>query len=255
MLAAVPLLALADGVTVVALPRHRHTHAAAVITAPTTTAAAAAATTSTTAAARATVSGMVTAAHLVGATSAPLPMPITITIPNRGQGTLNIDGVVVLAHPGAQVAWDGGQPLPITGTGSLQLGAATMDANRAGITWHLDGTPRYFLPGSYTAESAVAVGTGGLALALDQVGFTVTSGGQGRLESDGDAQVHFGPGPVSVAGPGVVELLGSLSVTTAGGTRTVTNLHAGSGAFSLTFLPAPGGYRVQGTLAGPLTFP
>jgi hypothetical protein len=251
VLVAVPLLAAAEAATVVLLPRH---HAAAPPR-PNVQATPAPTTTTTPRVAAAVVSGTVTGAHLVGAIGAPLPMPITVTVPNRGQGALNIDGVVVMSHPDAQVAWDGGQPLPITGSGLLVLGAATMDAGPAGITWHLDGTPRYLLPGSYTAESSVAVGTAGLALAVDQVGFTVTAGSRGRLETDGDAQVHLSRRSVTVTGPGLVQLLGRLSVTTTSGTRAVINVHAGSGAFSLSFTPITGGFAVYGTLAGPLTFP
>lgn len=249
-------MAVADAVTVVALPRHRHRVGTERIAAPRPTTTTAGPTITIAAqAATVTVSGTVASVHLVGATGPPLPLPLTITIPDRGQGALTIDGLVIQGHPGAQVAWDGGQPLPIAGTGSLALGAATMDAGPAGITWHLDGTPRFFLPGSYTAESSVAVGTGGLALALDQVGFVVPAGGRGRLESDGNAQVHFAPWAINVAGPGLVQLLGSMSVTSPSGSRTVTNLHAGSGAFSLSLTPVTGGYAIRGTLEGPLTFP
>jgi len=253
LLVTLPLLAVADAITVIALPGHHRTAAAPVAAPPTTTTTAPA--TTTPAITGAVITGTVTAVHLVGAIGPALKMPITVTIPNRGQGALNIDGVVIMGHPGATVAWDGGQPLPIAGSGALQLGPATMDAGPAGITWHLDGTPRYFIPGSYTADSPVAVGTGGLALALDQVAFIVPAGSQGQLESDGDAQVRLSPQTVSVTGPGLVQLLGSMLVTTAAGTRMVANLHSGSGAFSLSFAPVTGGYAVHGVIDGPLTFP
>jgi hypothetical protein len=201
---------------------------------------------------QAVISGTVTSAHLVGARAVPLTLPVTITIPNRGQGELDIDGVVVDGHPGASVAWDGGQPLPLAGTGALELGAATMDANSGGVTWHLDGSPRLLRPGQYVAESAVAVGTAGLAQPLDQARFSVPAGTQPDLVSVGDAQIHLAPVTESLTGPGSVELLGALTVRTSAGTRLAHNLHFGPGPFTLTLRPSRGGYAVTGLLQGPL---
>jgi hypothetical protein len=201
---------------------------------------------------QAIVTGVVSSAHLVGAVNDPLPFPLTVTIPNRGQGELDISGVVVDGSPGGTVAWDGGQPLPLSGTGSLDLGPDTVDVDAAGITWHLDGTPRSLTPGAYLAESSVAVGTAGLAQPLDRAPFSVAAGRTGQLVSVGDAQVHLPPRPELFHGPGIVQLLGTLTVKAGGTTRTVTDLQAATGPFELQVSPGPGGYAVQAVLGGPL---
>jgi hypothetical protein len=187
--------------------------------------------------------------------AASLPLPVTVFIPNRGQGELNINGVQFNGRPGATVAWDGGQPLPLSGTGTIGLGAVTMDANAAGITWHLDGAPRALGPGQYEAHSSVAVGTAGLAQPLDQASFSVAPGTAAQLVSVGDAQILVAPQHELLTGPGVVQLLGVLTVQTAGGTRTATNLHAGPGGFEVELQPDAGHYDVHAVVEGPLSFP
>jgi hypothetical protein len=198
------------------------------------------------------VTGKVTSVHVVGGQGMDLRLPLTVTIPNRGRGELDIDGVTIGDRHGASVAWDGGQPLPLAGTGALELGPATMDANVTGITWHLDGAPRLLRPGQYVAESAVAVGAGGLGQPLDQARFVVSAGSPADLVSVGDAQVHLAPGPESLRGPGTVELLGRLTIRTAAGTRLVHNVHFGPGPFTLDLRPAAGGYVSTGLFQGPL---
>ncbi|HEY2427659.1 MAG TPA: hypothetical protein VGI06_01925, partial [Acidimicrobiales bacterium] len=173
---------------------------------------------------QAVVRGTVTAAHFVDSQGPPLPLPITITIPNRGQGELNISGVVVDGRPQGTVAWDGGQPLPLSGTGGLDVGPSTIDFNASGVTWHLDGAPRLLLPGQYTAGSSVAIGVGGLGQPMDQATFSVARANQATLVSAGDAQVHVGPEAEQLSGPGSVQLLGALQIQTARGTRPVHNL-------------------------------
>lgn len=202
---------------------------------------------------RSLVSGTVRSVHLVGAVGPPLATPVVISIPNRGQGELNIERVVFQGQTGATVAWDGGQPLPIGGTGAFDLGPATLDADAGGLTWHLDGMPRFLEPGHYTAGSSVAVGVAGLAQPLDGAAFDVAPGAQAVMVSVGDARIHLPPRAEHVSGPGEVQLLGALTVRTASGIRTVGNLHFGPGPFDLTLQPAAGGFRVTGVVEGPLT--
>lgn len=245
----VALLLAGDAVALATVDHHRNGATAPPVTAPPTTV------TPVTVLpeGQSVVSGTVTAAHLVGAIGPPMPLPLVITIPDRGRGELNIERVQFQGQPGATVAWDGGQPLPLSGTGALSLGPATLDANAGGLTWHLDGMPRFLAPGRYTAGSAVAVGVAGLAQPLDQATFDVAPGTQGVMVTVGDAQVHRPPGGVHLTGPGQVQLLGRFSLRTAAGARSAANLHFGPGPFDLTFQPVAGGFRVTGVLQGPVT--
>jgi hypothetical protein len=202
---------------------------------------------------QAVLSGTVTAAHLAGAVGPPLSLPLVISIPNRGQGELNIERVRFQGQAGATVAWDGGQPLPLSGTGALSLGPATVDVNTGGLTWHLDGMPRLLTPGRFTTGSAVAIGVAGLAQPLDQATFDVAPGTHGVMVTVGDVQVHQAPRAVHVTGPGQVQLLGRFTVRTAAGTRAAANLHFGPGPFDLTLQPVAGGFGISGVLQGPIT--
>jgi hypothetical protein len=199
---------------------------------------------------QATVAGTATAAHVVGVPPGPLTLPLTITIPNRGQGELNIDGVLIGGHAGT-VSWDGGQPLPLSGTGAIALGQATLDAGSGGLVWHLDGAPRVLQPGSYTAGSSVAIGTGGLGTPVDRASFAVPAGRTGSLVSAGDARVQQPARELSLTGPGSVTLVGNLSYHTATRTRSVHRVTLQSGPFELTLAPSPAGFLVTSLLQGP----
>ena len=198
------------------------------------------------------VSGTITSAQLVDAVGPPLRLPLTITIPNRGQGELNIGGVVVNGKVG-NVAWDGGQPLPLSGSGALDLGAASVDIDHTGATWHLDGSSRQLDPGTYHAGSSVAIGSGGLASPVDAADFAVPPGGAGEMATVGDAQVHVGPGPLSLHGPGRVTLSGTLTLRTATGTRTATHVVFGPGPFTFTLTPNAATLSLTALLQGPVS--
>ena len=199
-----------------------------------------------------TVSGTVTAATALGVLGSPLALPLTITVPNRGQGEAHIVGVAVDGRRGT-VAWDGGQPLPLSGTGGVDLGQATVDADAGGLTWHLDGAARALLPGRYTAGSTVAVGSTGLARPVDQATFVVAAGTRGQILTAGDAQVHLAAQKLSLTGPGRVTLTGAMTVTNASGSHPARRVGLASGAFELALTPSAGGYTVTALLQGPVT--
>jgi hypothetical protein len=197
---------------------------------------------------QARIAGVFTRATIFGISSVPLGLPLTITIPVRGHGELNIKGVSVASVGSAEISWDGGQPLPLAGTGTLSLGQVTMDIDASGTTWHLDGTTRFLSPGLYTAESSVAVGSGGLGQPRDRQDFSVPAGTQAQLVTIGDAQIHTPLATLQLRGPGGVDLVGGLTVTTASGTRSVHEVVLSAGDFQLT----AGSGRVSGLLQGAL---
>ena len=193
------------------------------------------------------VTGTITSAHIVNAVAPPLALPITVAIPQRGQGGLHITGV------GESIAWDGGQPLPLTGTGSLDLGPAVVDIDPGGATWHLDGATRLLTPGRYTAGSSVAVGGSGLARPEDQATFTVPPGSHGSMVTVGDARVHLTPRAMALTGPGNMTLTGTLTVRTAHGSRVVHQVTFGPGPFELSVTPGSSSATVNGLLQGSLS--
>ena len=197
------------------------------------------------------VTGTVSAAQVVGI-GPPLALPFIVTVPQRGQGGLSVTGITVAGRR-ASVSWDAGQPLPLSGTGALDLQQAALDADVGGLTWHLDGNARLLGAGTYTAGSSVAIGTAGLAQATDRATFVVSTGGTGQIISRGDARVHLAPRQVSMTGPGSVTLTGKLTAQTAAGTRVVHQVTLRSGPFELSLTPTPGGYIGTCLLQGAVT--
>jgi len=197
------------------------------------------------------VTGRVTLVTATDAVGAALPLPLTVTVPNRGQGEMTIANV---RSGGAQVTvvWGGGQPLPLSGTGGFDLGPARMEADAAGITWHLDLGQRVLLPGHYLAGAPVAIGGGGLAQPEDTATFDAGPGS--GFITNGDARVHLPPGPLHLTGPGTLHLSGVLTMQTASGAQTVKVIEFGRGPFDVRLQPSPGGgYTVTALLQGPLT--
>jgi hypothetical protein len=196
------------------------------------------------------VIGTVATLHATGAGGA-IPLPVTVTVPNRGQGDMTIDKVTVDGRA-VTVVWNAGQPLPLSGTGALDLGSANVDASAAGITWHLDLAPRGLAPGHYFAGASVAVGSGGLAEPRDNVSFDAGPGA--GFITDGDAQIHLPAQALDLVGPGSVRLTGTLTVIR-GASRpapAVTANFAG-GAFQLHLQPASANtYTVDALFQGPV---
>lgn len=155
------------------------------------------------------------------ATGAPLPMPVAFE-----SGRATIEGAIVDGER-ATIAWDGGRPFRLAGTGAIDLGPAHVEMGMGAVFWTLDGL-RILSSGEYTLGTPVAVGRGGLATPRDSVRFvadeetTITTGGH---------VVVARPLPVRLEGPGTFVADGRFTVTTRSGTVAATRLEFGPGAF------------------------
>jgi hypothetical protein len=200
---------------------------------------------------QALVQGPLASLHADNANGRPLPTPITITIPNRGQGGANITGVTVAGQSMA-ISWYGGQPLPVSGGAGIDLAGAPVTVGAGGITWDLDGAPRAILPGHYFLGAPVAVGSRGLATPRDSISFD--AGAKATITTSGHAVVHLPVAAVHIDGPGRVTLQGDFEVRTSAGSRRATRIEFGPGSYAIDVSPAPGGLVINATLQGPVTF-
>lgn len=196
------------------------------------------------------VTGTVQRATFDGASAPPLRLPLTITAGSRGATRARITGA---RQAGADVTitWDGGQPLPVSGTGGLDVVGAHLDVAPDGLTWALDGDPRALLPGHYQLGATVAVGTSGLATPRDGTAFD--AGPSCQLTTVNGALVHVTPEPLHLVGPGQFELHGRLQVETAGGTVPASAVHFGPGSFVVDLAPSGGNWSVQVLAEGAFT--
>lgn len=201
---------------------------------------------------QALVQGTLSSLTADNAEAPPVQPPFVITVANRGQGGATFRGVQVHGQTVA-ISWYGGQPLPLSGTGDLDLAGAPVSVDAAGVTFDLDGATRALTPGHYSLGAPVAVGTSGLATPMDSVSFD--AGATGTVETSGGAIVHLGPAPLHLEGPGRVTLRGQLALRTPDRTRTVTTLAFGPGDYQIDLAPVSGGYRIKAILQGPLSLP
>jgi hypothetical protein len=201
---------------------------------------------------QALVAGTVTGLTADNAEAAALALPLTITIPNRGQGGADFHNVAVNGQTVA-ISWYGGQPLPVSGTGSMDLAGAPVTVEPSGITWMLDGAPRALTPGRYFLGAPVAAGASGLGTPMDSV--TFEAGSASTMETSGGARVHLPAARLHLEGPGRVTLHGVLALRTPQRTRRVADIHFGPGDYRIDLTPAPGGYRIDAILQGPVTAP
>ena len=188
--------------------------------------------------------GGVTTMHIDGATIDNLPMPITVTTAERGQGGATITPVQVDGKT-TSIDWQAGQPLPISGDGgNLLLKGVTIDASPDGVSVVLDGV-QSFTPGTYKLSSSVAVGS----TPKDAVSFTATEKTTAKFR--GLASTPF-DGPVVTQGAGSISLDGNVTVTKPdGSTYQATHLELDKGLFKLTLTRTPNGdYILQATLQG-----
>jgi len=203
---------------------------------------------------QAEISGTVTAftAHdVVLASLAALPMPITVTTPERGFGAgAEIDGAEVDGEP-STIVWDAGRPLNLAGDGgSLVLAQVGLAMNPDGsFNVLLDGPAMGFAPGDYSIDTPVAVGSG-IGTPRDSVDFTATD--DTTIVFAGNASTVIGPQPISLTGPGSLDITGSFTVTTADGTSTVTHIVFDTGPLTIDLVPVAGGYTITGVLQGAL---
>jgi hypothetical protein len=195
------------------------------------------------------VSGTITGIHVDGAVVDPLPLPLTITAPQRGMGNgAEIAGVTVLGKP-AQIAWDAGRPLVLTSGGPLLLDPVGVDLTPAGVVLNLGGAVHGFTPGTYRIDAPVAVGQSGLARPKDRVDFDASA--TSTMAVHGVGTITIGP-PTAVVlrGPGHVTLAGALQVTTAAGTHSLAKLELMAGPFEITLTPGAAGYTIAALLQG-----
>jgi hypothetical protein len=159
----------------------------------------------------------------------------------------------LVARKPQTITWDGGRPLPIDGTGGLDLtvAGARLSADPAGLRWELDGAVRRFVPGKYEAKFTVAVGASGLGAVHDN-GVAFESDGNALMETKGGAFIALPPRALHIEGPGSVVITGNLSVRTDQGTRQTDGVGFGPGSYVIDLTPAPGGYTIAATLQGPI---
>lgn len=193
------------------------------------------------------VSGTLTGLTATGAVAPPVPAPFTVTVPARGEGGATITSAVVGGRS-ATIVWDGGRPLPVGGTGALDLGAARIEVTPGAVRWFLDGQPRVLTAGHYRLGATVAVGQRGLATPTDGAAFDVSS--RAALVTHGGASIELRPAALQLQGPGTVELKGRLRLRTATATEDTGSARFGEGAFLVKLAPAPGGYRLDALFQG-----
>jgi hypothetical protein len=196
------------------------------------------------------LTGTVTTLSADNAIGPPLVPPFTITIAARGQGSADFTGVAVGGQD-VQIFWYGGQPLPMSGTGTLAIDGGALTVDRAGSTWMLDGAARSLTTGHFTLGAPVAVGSGGLAQAHQSIAFD--AGDRSTVLTTGQAQVHLAPAPLRVTGPGKLTIHGDLQLQTAGGTRHVMTVGFGPGSYAVDLTPDASGDSINATLQGPVS--
>jgi hypothetical protein len=181
---------------------------------------------------------------------APLATPLTISALERGTARATFENVSVAGKP-STISWSSGTPLPITGTGGLDLGPAEVEAGRAGITWKLDGAARTILPGTYRAGAPVAVGSVGLGAPREAVDFQ--AGETSVVEAQGGVVVRLDRRRLELQGPGKVTIAGRLQVRTDKSTKPAATVTFGPGPFTVTLEPTAGGWTIDSVLQGTYT--
>lgn len=198
------------------------------------------------------LTGTVTQVVADRAVSDPLPTPFTVEATERGVSRAQIVNAVVNKRK-TIVHWDGGRPLPLTGSGKIDLGLAAVKVQRDGIVWSLEGAPRQLRPGSYRVGTTVAVGASGIATPRDGVVFDGSDGTAIQV-SKGGAFIKQPPRALQLeAGEaGSVTFAGDLTVRTNERTGKLASVRFGPGLFDIKLTPQPGGYRIEALLQGPL---
>lgn len=179
----------------------------------------------------------------------PLNAPFTLTALQRGAGSATIDKALV-GGKRTTISWGSGTPLPITGTGGLDLGPVHVEVDAKGVALRIDGTWA-FRPGTYRAGASVAVGTGGLAASREAVEFTADN--QTVLSVRGGVVVRRDARRVELKGPGKLTISGRLQVQTPDSKRPAGAVTFGPGPFTVTLVPAAGRLTIDSVLQGTFT--
>jgi hypothetical protein len=177
-----------------------------------------------------------------------LSTPLTITAVERGTGRLTIEKALVGGRR-VDISWDGGTPLPVTGDGRLDLGAAHVEVDAEAVVWSIDGAPRTFAPGAYRLGGPVAVGgAGGLATSREGVEFSADQ--QTLVASRGKVVVREAARRLVLMGPGKLTVTGELRLRYPERRASARSVTFGEGPFRVTLEPRDGKVRVDAVLQG-----
>lgn len=199
------------------------------------------------------VTGFLTSASLEGIPFGDLPLPITVTTPERGFGAGAVVSAVDIGGQVGTVTWDAGRPFALgAGGGGLRLGAVNvlLAPGAATIGFPDDGV-HGFTPGTYTLTTPVGVQVdGGLLEARDLVTFTATE--ESAVSFRGQASTPIPVVERDLVGPGRVTLAGMLQVRQPGlsGPITATSVILEQGPFEISVTPVDGGWEVRALLQG-----
>lgn len=187
------------------------------------------------------VSGVATSVAVVDAQIDELAIP-AVTTQEEGAGGAQFEAALVDGEDSA-IVWDAGRPLVFRGDTQLRIDPAPMSmlANQAAIViaW-VDGSVHEVLPGDYSIEAPVAVGSEGVATPHDRLDFTAHEGT--TVSFTGQAASTLPPQPMIVNGPGNVVMEGALRITHPDGrVDDVTRVELPTGSFRLSFSPRADG--------------
>lgn len=176
-----------------------------------------------------------------------LKMPLTISSVDRGIGRATIEKALVFGQR-QTITWDGGTPLPVSGPGTLDIGAAKVDADAGGVTILLDGQVRTFSAGTYSLGTTVAVGSGGLAAPRDGVSFTADS--QTVMTTRNNVVLKLDPAKINLLGPGKITMNGAFKVQFPDRTVDAKTVNFGEGPYRVTLDPGNGKLSIDAILQG-----
>lgn len=183
-----------------------------------------------------------------------LAAPFTLIAQERGVGRATIENALVDGKR-TSIAWGGGTPLPITGTGgSIDLGGSTakVEVDGAGAaTWTVDGTARVLKPGTYRVGASVAVGVGGLATPRDAVAFTADA--RTIVNATGGVVVKVPSARLELTGPGKVIAAGQVQIRDQTSRTPAARIQFAGGPYTVTLNPVAGRVELDAVLQGPLS--
>lgn len=199
---------------------------------------------------QATVKGDVVTFVAEGANVAALPTPVTLVPVVRGDGRITIEGALV-AGERVTVSWDGGVPLPITGTGSIELSPTRVRVEGGSVVWHIDGAARRLAPGRYRLGAPVAVAARGLAEPRNLVELVADE--RTVLVARGEVVARTEPPQADLLGPGSVDVTGTLEVGTGSTTARRGQARLSDGAYRVSLVRAGDRYLIDALLQGRVT--
>lgn len=200
------------------------------------------------------VTGTVAFLRAEPASGPPLPLPLTVSIPQRGVGGATISNALV-GNKRVAIVWEGGQPMPLQGKGgaggggSLDIAPAPVEVTAAGVRWFLDGSPKSFAPGAYAVRTSVAVGASGLATPRSGADFTADD--TTAMSTHGNASVVLPLAAMVLEGPGGVRMEGRLRVRTSDGVVEADRAEFGAAPYRVELTPGPSGIAVKALFDGP----